>query len=249
MNEINLSMKPVAIVTGAASNIGLAIARRFKDDYHVLGLDLKFGLTQQDSAGFDFEVRRCDITNQDDLLSAFEYARSIGQIAAVVHSAAISEPRISIKQLSYESWEKVLKINLTGTFLLMKTSASYLEESKGAAVFISSRAGKAGFAGFDPTPVGTKAHYCASKAGVISLVKSFAIELSPSGARVNGIAPGSIEGEMIPRELWAELSKKIPLGRLGRADEVAETARFLCSPAASYITGHILDVNGGTLMD
>lgn len=106
-----------------------------------------------------------------------------------------------------------------------------------------------GYAGFDPTPSGTKAHYCASKAGVNSLIKSFAIELAPYGVRVNGVAPGSIEGTMIPREQWAALAERIPLGRLGRPEEVADAVWFLCSPQASYITGHLLDVNGGTLMD
>jgi 3-oxoacyl-[acyl-carrier protein] reductase len=106
-----------------------------------------------------------------------------------------------------------------------------------------------GYAGFDPNPEGTKAHYCASKAGVISLIKSLAIELAPFGVRINGLAPGSIEGTMIPKELWAGLAEKIPLKRLGLPAEIAEAAYFLCSDSASYITGHILDVNGGTLMD
>jgi 3-oxoacyl-[acyl-carrier protein] reductase len=97
--------------------------------------------------------------------------------------------------------------------------------------------------------MGTKSAYSASKAGVISLVKSLAIELAPAGVRINGIAPGSIEGTMIPQEKWAELARSIPLKRLGRPDEIAEAAFYLCSEEASYITGHILDVNGGTLMD
>lgn len=242
-------MKTVAIVTGAASNIGLAVANRFKASHHVVGLDIKFPADSSENPLYDFDGYQCDITSQQDLEDALRRARDIGPISALIHSAAISEPRERIKDISLDSWRKVIGINLTGTFLLMKTAAHYLEESRGASVFISSRAGKAGYAGFDPTPIGTKAHYCASKAGVISLVKSFAIELAPSGARVNGIAPGSIEGEMIPKEKWPELSRRIPLGRLGTAQEVADAAWFLCSPQASYITGHILDVNGGTLMD
>jgi NAD(P)-dependent dehydrogenase (short-subunit alcohol dehydrogenase family) len=131
----------------------------------------------------------------------------------------------------------------------MKAVIPYLQESKGVGLLITSRAGKVGYAGFDPNPAGTKAHYCASKAGVISLVKSLAIELAPFGVRVNGLAPGSIEGTMIPKELWAGLAEKIPLKRLGLPEEIAQAASFLCSDASSYITGHILDVNGGTLMD
>jgi 3-oxoacyl-[acyl-carrier protein] reductase len=95
---------------------------------------------------------------------------------------------------------------------------------------------------------GTKAHYAASKAALLSLVKSLAIELAPDGVRVNAVVPGSIEGRMIPRERWPELAARIPLGRLGTPDEVAAAAQWLCSDAARYVTGHALDVNGGTWM-
>jgi NAD(P)-dependent dehydrogenase (short-subunit alcohol dehydrogenase family) len=84
----------------------------------------------------------------------------------------------------------------------------------------------------------------------MSLVKSLAIELAPDGVRVNAVVPGSIEGAMIPRERWPELAARIPLGRLGTPAEVAEAAWFLCSPdQARYVTGHALDVNGGTWMN
>lgn len=242
-------MKPVAIITGAASNIGLAIANRFITDYQVLGLDLKCQPEKTEESSDSFEHYRCDITNLSDLAAAIKHARKMGQISAVVHSAAITEPRATIRDISVDSWRRVIEVNLSATFFLMKLIAPDLEASRGAGVFIASRAGKAGYAGFDPTPLGTKAHYCASKAGVISLVKSFAIELAPFGVRINGVAPGSIEGEMIPKEKWPELSQRIPLGRLGKPAEVAEAAYFLCSSSSSYITGHILDVNGGTLMD
>jgi 3-oxoacyl-[acyl-carrier protein] reductase len=242
-------MKPVALITGAASNIGLAIANRFKTDFYVVGLDKKFSSPPDPSQYQGFDTCSCDITNQQDLESAFSYARKKGPISAVVNSAAVTGPRSTIMEISDESWQTILDINLSGTFLLMKVSAKYLQESRGAAVFISSRAGKVGYAGFDPSSSGTKAHYCASKAGVISLVKSYAIELAPYGIRVNGVAPGSIEGTMIPKEKWQELSQRIPMGRMGRPEEVADAVWFLCSENASYITGHILDVNGGTLMD
>ncbi len=116
-------------------------------------------------------------------------------------------------------------------------------------VLISSRAAKTGFAALGVNTGATKAHYCASKAGVISLTKSLATELARHAIRVNGIAPGPIEGTMIPSEQWNDIASRVPLGRLGRPEEIAETAHFLCSQQAGYITGHILDVNGGTLMD
>jgi 3-oxoacyl-[acyl-carrier protein] reductase len=244
-------MKPVAVITGAANNIGLAIANQFSQHYQVVGLDRAFQAEEKNSGSADgsFKKVACDITNPGEIESALQLARTLGPIKAVVNSAAITEPRASIKEISVESWRRMMDINLTGAFIVMKASMPYLQESQGAGLLITSRAGKVGYAGFDPNPAGTKAHYCASKAGVISLIKSLAIELAPFGVRINGLAPGSIEGTMIPKELWAGLAEKIPLKRLGLPAEIAEAAYFLCSDSASYITGHILDVNGGTLMD
>lgn len=244
-------MKPVAVITGAANNIGLAIANQFSQYYQVVGLDRAFQDEEKSSGSADGRFKRvaCDITNPAEVESALQLARTLGPIKVVVNSAAVTEPRASIKDTSIESWRRMMDVNLTGAFIVMKTSIPFLQESQGAGLLITSRAGKVGYAGFDPNPEGTKAHYCASKAGVISLIKSLAIELAPFGVRINGLAPGSIEGTMIPKELWAGLAEKIPLKRLGLPAEIAEAAYFLCSDSASYITGHILDVNGGTLMD
>lgn len=244
-------MKPVAVITGAANNIGLAIANQFSQHYQVVGLDRAFHKQEQNSIDVDGQIKKvsCDITNPEDVASALKIARALGPIKVLVNSAAITEARASILDTSIDSWRKLIDINLTGAFIVMKSAIPYLQESKGVGLLITSRAGKVGYAGFDPNPAGTKAHYCASKAGVISLVKSLAIELAPFGVRVNGLAPGSIEGTMIPKELWAGLAEKIPLKRLGLPEEIARAASFLCSDESSYITGHILDVNGGTLMD
>ncbi|MFH2131220.1 MAG: SDR family oxidoreductase, partial [bacterium] len=131
-----------------------------------------------------------------------------------------------------------------------KAAIPFLQRNRDSAmVLISSRAGKTGFAAMGVNPTATKAHYCASKAGVISLTKSLAMELAVQGVRVNGIAPGPFEGTMIPSEQWQDIAQRVPLRRLGRPEEIAEAALFLCSPRAGFITGHILDVNGGTLMD
>lgn len=244
-------MKPVAVITGAANNIGLAIANQFSQHYQVVGLDRTFQSEEKSFGSTDSSFKRvaCDITNPAEVENALQLARTLGPIKAVVNSAAITESRASIKDTSIESWRRMMDINLTGAFIVMKTSIPFLQESQGAGLLITSRAGKVGYAGFDPNPAGTKAHYCASKAGVISLIKSLAIELAPFGVRINGLAPGSIEGTMIPKELWVGLAERIPLKRLGLPTEIAEAAYFLCSDSASYITGHILDVNGGTLMD
>lgn len=149
-----------------------------------------------------------------------------------------------------EEWENVIKVNLTGAFFLAKACIPpMLEAGQGAMVFFSSRAAKTGFAALGSNGAKTKAHYCASKAGVISLVKSLAMELAPYGIRANGVAPGPVQGTMIPKESWPVIAEKVPLNRLGTPEEMAEGAWFLCSPQAAFITGHILDINGGTLMD
>lgn len=241
-------MKKVAIITGSASNIGLAIAHRFSRDHLVVGLDRSYThLLEKTEDGII--AAPCDITDPASAAHAVKLASEYGAISAVVHSAAITGPSQYIRELSLEAFRAVIDVNLTGSFIIMKEAIPYLQASKGAAVLLTSRAGKVGYAGLDVRGMGTKAHYAASKAGVISLVKSLATELAPHGVRVNGLAPGSIEGTMIPKERWPLLAGQIPLGRLGRPEEIAEAAHFLCSEAASYVTGHILDVNGGTLMD
>lgn len=113
----------------------------------------------------------------------------------------------------------------------------------------TSRAAKTGYAAIGVNANKTKAHYCASKAGVISLVKSLATELAQYDVRVNSVAPGPVSGVMIPKEQQALIAEKVPLKRLGTPEDMAEAAFSLASPTAAFITGHVLDVNGGTLMD
>lgn len=244
----------VVVVTGAASNIGLAVARRFLEDIPVIGLDLLFADPQKASVVSEKDENSfigipADVSNPDSVRSALAQARTYGLISSVIHCAAVTAPPTSIMKMPYSDWDRLLNVNLTGTFAIIKESSSFLVESKGSMVLLTSRAGKVGYAGLVPYSEGTKAHYAASKAGVISLVKSAALELAQYGVRVNAIAPGSIEGSMLPRDRWALLAENIPLSRLGTPVEIASAAQFLCSPDASYITGHILDVNGGTLMD
>jgi 3-oxoacyl-[acyl-carrier protein] reductase len=152
-------------------------------------------------------------------------------------------------QMSPTEWSEVIEVNLNGAFHIARAALESLKAARGSAVLVSSRAARVGYAALAQASVGTKPHYCAAKAGVISLTRSLALELAPHGVRVNCVAPGSIEGEMIPRERWADIAARVPLGRLGRQDEIADACFYLCSEAASYVTGHVLDVNGGTWMN
>ncbi len=241
-----MSQRPVVVVTGGSSNIGWACVRRFSTDHRVLIADLQ---APQESTGDDVEFFQTDITDAQACAAMMTRASAMGPVVALVHSAAITMPARPVQQISADEWRRVIDVNLTGAFLVAQSAIPALLATRGSLVIISSRAARTGVAALVPTAQGTKPHYCASKAGVLSLVKSLAVELADGGVRVNAVVPGSIEGQMIPRERWPELATHIPLGRLGRPEEIADAAHFLCSPQAHYITGQSIDVNGGTWMN
>ena len=235
-----------AIVTGGSSNIGWAVAQRLAREHQVFIADIA-----PPAAPLPPSCRfvACDVTDTAQVAAVVNAASAAGPLRAVVHSAAITQPAVPIVDLAIEDWQRVIHVNLTGAFVVCKAAAAAMQRPGGAIVLISSRAGKSGVAALNVTSKGAKAHYCASKAGVISLAKSLATELAAEGVRVNAVAPGSIEGAMIPRDQWPALAQMIPLRRLGTPAEVADAVAFLCSEESRYITGHVLDVNGGTLMD
>ncbi len=241
-------MRPIALVTGGSRNIGWACVQRLADDHDVVIADLA-----APEAPLPPRARfvATDITDAQACRAAVSaaLADANGQgLAVLVHSAAITAPVRPVEAIDPAEWRRLLEVNLTGAFLVAQAAIPALRAARGAAVMIASRAGRTGYAALNASPSGTKAHYSATKAGLLSLVKSLAIELAPDGVRVNAVVPGSIEGTMIPRERWPAMAAQIPLGRLGTPQEIAEAVRFLCSPQASYITGHALDVNGGTWM-
>ncbi len=237
-------MKPVAIVTGGARNIGLAIVRRLTADYQVMIADL---VDPPAGLADDVVTVRTDICDTQAVQALVARALARGPLGAVVHSAAITAPAVPVEDLPEDEWRRIIDVNLTGSFIVCKAVIAALRASGGSLVLLTSRAGKSGMV-LNQRQKGVKAHYCASKAGVISLTKSLAFELAPD-VRVNAVAPGPIEGEMIPRDAWERVAQHVPLRRLGTTAEIADAVHFLLSPAASFITGHVLDVNGGVLMD
>lgn len=241
-----MNRHPIAIVTGGSSNIGWACVQRFRADHHVLIADLH---PPEEPLDEHTEFLQTDITDSKACARLMAHASTIGPVAVLVHSAAITAPARPIQQISADEWRRMIDVNLTGAFLVAQAAIAPLLTTRGSMVLISSRAARTGYAALSPSPAGTKPHYCASKAGVLSLVKSLAVELAGGGVRVNAVVPGSIEGAMIPRERWPEMAARIPLGRLGLPEEIADAARFLCSPQARYITGQAIDVNGGTWMN
>ncbi|MEX0731157.1 MAG: SDR family NAD(P)-dependent oxidoreductase [Aquisalimonadaceae bacterium] len=237
-------MRPVALVVGGSRNIGQAVVRRFAETHTVVIGDLS---APESGLGESVRWVECDIRDYASCQRLVEAAG--GRIDALVHAAAITRPAVPFSELDPAEWRDVIDVNLNGAFHVTRAAVAALREARGSAVLISSRAARVGYAALDPTGAGTKPHYCASKAALISLARSLAVELAPSGVRVNCVAPGSIEGDMIPRERWAGIAERVPLRRMGRPEEIAEACFYLCSPGASYITGHVLDVNGGTWMN
>jgi 3-oxoacyl-[acyl-carrier protein] reductase len=237
-------MRPVALVTGGSRNIGWAVAQRFAATHRVVIGDLvpPAAPLPEGIAWTECDVR--DYASCERLVAA-----AGAPLAALVHSAAVTRPPVPIASLSPAEWAEVIDVNLTGAFHVARAAIASLRSAAGSAVLISSRAARVGYAALAPSPGGTKPHYCAAKSGVMSLARSLAVELAPDGVRVNCVAPGSVEGDMIPRERWPEVAARVPLGRMGKPAEIAEACFYLCSPEASYITGHVLDVNGGTWMN
>ena len=238
-------MSEVVIVTGGSSNIGWACAQRMASQYVVVIADV---CAPSAALAPSMHFIRTDVTHPEDCRAMVERASALGDLRVLVHSAAITAPARPFEQIPLDEWRRVLEVNLTGAFIVAQAAVAALRSTKGNMVMIASRAARTGVAALAVSQ-GTKPHYCASKAGVLSLVRSLASELAADGVRVNAVLPGSIEGTMIPRERWPEMIPRIPLGRLGVADEIAEAVAFLSSDAARYVTGHALDVNGGTWMN
>jgi 3-oxoacyl-[acyl-carrier protein] reductase len=235
---------PTAIVTGAARGIGEAIARRLHADgyevalagIHVDGEERVAADLGERAQAFEHDVRE---------LGSWE--RLIGQLEDVhvlVNNAARTEFR-SFFEIDVDEWDDVLATNLRGVYLGCRVVGARLRD--GGAGRIVNLASDAAFAASG----GSGAHYAASKAGVVAVTRRAATELAPYSVTVNAIAPAAIDGPLVREVLRDRLDEKlgeIPVGRLGRAEEVAALVSFLVSDDAGYITGATLDVNGGVLM-
>jgi 3-oxoacyl-[acyl-carrier protein] reductase len=188
----------------------------------------------------------CDITKSSDVRKMVDQVqKGFGRVDILVNNAGIIK-RGTIETVTEEDWDQVIEVNLKGTFNCCKAVAGIMkQQGYGKIVNISSIAGKMG-------DITSAPGYGPSKAGVDALTKTLARQLAPYGINVNGVAPHAIETEMSAQ--WSEERRKeiiasIPLGRLGKPEDVASAVLFLASDEASFITGEILDVNGGALMD
>jgi 3-oxoacyl-[acyl-carrier protein] reductase len=248
----------VAVITGAAQGIGKAIAERLGRAGCALTLVdlnptvLMATVDDMKSHGIKAHGFVGDVSKSTDVNRVIEeiIARE-SRIDFLVNNAGVSYKRegkkIPIVEIPEEQWDHVFGVNLKGAFLCSQAAARHMIRQRfGRIVNMCSMAGKLGNSG----PAG--AHYSASKAGLICLTKSLALELAPYGIRANGVAPGVIRTEMLAsssEEVNRRFLERIPMNRFGTPEEVADAVHFLVSEASTYITGEILDVNGGILMD
>jgi 3-oxoacyl-[acyl-carrier protein] reductase len=194
---------------------------------------------------------QADVSNRGDVETMIDkIIEDHGRIDILINNAAVFAESVRIMDLEEEEWDRVMTTNLKGIFLCAKAAIKQMIKQKsGKIVNMTSFTGKTGRVVYSTFGSPTKAHYCASKAGIISLTKSLAYELAPYNINVNGVAAGSVAPEGTPEEKKEMIIPLVPLGRMGTSEDVSAATLFLASDESSFITGEILDVNGGTLMD
>jgi NAD(P)-dependent dehydrogenase (short-subunit alcohol dehydrogenase family) len=234
---MNDDSAPTVLVTGAAAGIGKATAATLAaDGWRVVGVDLKPGNG----------VERCDVTSQASVEAAVQRCiDETGSLDAVVNAAGSGRPAPFLEATD-EVWLQTLDVNLLGTVRVCRAALPHLTTSSAPArgiVNFTSQAAKTG-----GLLIG--APYSASKAAVLCLTKTLAAEFAGRGVRCNAVAPGIVDTAFLDGVPGIrDRGPSIPLGRIGRPEEVASVVSFLLSGAASYLTGEIVDVNGGLVMD
>ncbi|HYH03677.1 MAG TPA: SDR family NAD(P)-dependent oxidoreductase [Bacillota bacterium] len=243
----------VALVTGGVTGIGNAVVKALLKEGAVVNfcdIDTARGeATRKELAvdGAQIFFRPCDVSDESQAQSVVnQVQQEYGRIDYLINNAGIIRRRTPGEAISIADWDIVFKVNVRGAFLFCKYVSEYMIPRKsGKIVNISSIAGKMG-------DITSAPGYGPSKAALDGLTKTFARELAAHGITVNGVAPHAIATEMSAQ--WSDERRKaiiesIPLRRLGQPEEVAATVMFLLSEGAGFITGEIIDVNGGFLMD
>jgi 3-oxoacyl-[acyl-carrier protein] reductase len=240
----------IAFITGASRGIGRAcaialsaagakvvVAARQLDKLEEVAAEIR-------AAGGEAFVVPIDLASQDSIKEAFSKAsKEFGRVDILINNAGLTRDGLALR-MKREDWDAVIQTNLSGSFFcIQQVMPAMVRERWGRIVNITSVVGESGNAG--------QANYAASKAGLIGLTKSLAQELASRNITVNAVAPGFVETDMtasLTDELKAKITGSVPLKRIGKPEDIAAAVKFLASDDASYITGHILDVNGGMFM-
>ena len=247
----------ITLITGAARGVGRVIAEKFAEKKATVVInDVDIEEAEKvaqiiSSKGFSAFALKTDVSDSTEVENMVnKIVERWGRIDILVNNAAVFADSIPVVDLDEKEWDRVMNINLKGVFICSKFVArQMIKQKEGKIINITSFTGKTGRVVYSRPGTPTKAHYCASKAGIISLTKSLAYELAPYNINVNAVAPGSIATEATDENKKKMVTPLVPLGRMGTPQDIAACVLFLASPEASFITGEILDVNGGTLMD
>ncbi|MEN6459365.1 MAG: 3-oxoacyl-[acyl-carrier-protein] reductase [Thermoguttaceae bacterium] len=237
----------VAIVTGAARGLGRCIAQTLAGaGAKIACVDVSAEVLADTvaairAAGGEAEPIACDVTDSARVADAVdETIKRWGKLDILVNNAGITRDNVIVR-MKDDQWDAVIAVNLRGTFLFTRAAAKPMMKSRqGRIVNVASVSGLMGNPG--------QANYSASKAGVIGLTRTVARELAGRNVNVNAVAPGFIATDMTAKlgeEVLTKVREEIPLGRLGAPQDIADAVLFLASPAASFITGHVLTVDGG----
>jgi len=246
MIPIDLTGK-TALITGGASGIGRACAMTLaRAGARVAVVDINEGGAQEtvEAAGQGLAIR-CDLGNPDDVAAMRERVLAeMGGVDILVNCAGIISYKRGINAVPVDEWDLVLDVNLRGTYLVCRAFMEGMKERGGKIVTFSSLAARVG-------GIEVGIHYSASKAALIGFTRTLAKEGGPHGINVNAVAPGIILTEPVKRQLEGRedaYKEQIPLRRLGEPQDVANVILFLASPLSDYITGAVLDINGGIYM-